>query len=456
MVEANRGDRQTEVIRDLVSKHQIVTVIGARGTGKSRIANQLEEAWQRSGATIVRIDASAISNPAGLDAPLSAALECEPDGLTAKSLPAERVVRIILENCQALHSRPWFSGAQERWRALLSSEAARGRVVALLLGRPLFRQIAGGAGSPLLNLGPIVNTRPLTSEFIREEHGVTADCASAIVRKTGGHPHLSALLVEAIGGDPGRLGDVVPDFVAAHKRYLLQLAEDHTIKGQSMLGDLLDAAHPIPEQALVRAHFGREFTQGIETLGDLIAAGLVWRRDSGDCEIAADLLRNVSALRHLLKTPALSIPIGSPDHLTAAVLLVYRIENALRELVGKRLAEMDSAWWATRVPTALAGEAESRREAEADLLGPEDGRLHPIMYLSLGELFDLIQLEDNWEHVFTFAFAMGRDGVADVGRRLSAVRNRIAHSRPVSQDAIAEMQRCARRLGIAKRVDAVG
>ncbi|MCA1704639.1 MAG: hypothetical protein LC808_15805, partial [Actinobacteria bacterium] len=368
---------RSEAIRDLLRRHQVVTVIGARGTGKTAIADRLLDAWRGSGITPLEIDAGQVDDPAGLTDPLAGALSCDPDNLTAELLPPNQVLRIVVDRCDQLSGTTWFAFVQERWRALLSSRAARGRVGVLLLGRPLLRQVAGGRGSPLLNLGPVVATRPLSAEEVGQQFHVELGVARAVHRKTGGHPQLTGRLIDAIGGELGNLGSAMAEFLEGNERYLMRLAEDHTVTGLSVLEDLIDSAQPIPQVALIGRHFGSAFSDGLDVLTDLEGAGLV-RRERDRCCLAADLFRNASHLRQFIRAPDARIPIESPGLHTDAAVLTYTIENCLRQLIVDQLSAVEGAWWPTRVPSTLVGEAESRRKSEQEGPGSSKERLHPI------------------------------------------------------------------------------
>ena len=62
-----------------------------------------------------------------------------------------------------------------------------------------------------------------------------------------------------------------------------------------------------------------------------------------------------------------------------------------------------------------------------------------MMYLSLGELLELIRNKENWDRVFRATFPVGKASFEDAARRLAALRNRVAHSRPLSAEALLDL-----------------
>jgi hypothetical protein len=439
--------RQSAAVREALRLHPVVALIGARGTGKTLVAESVAEQLESRDVQVVRLDAGLTDGPHSLNLPIAAALGCTETDLSAEEMDANLVIRIIVDNCHEFHTRPWWPYLQEQWRALVSTPAARGRVGLLLAGRPLFRHVAGGSGSPLLNIGTTMLVRPLEEHDVVEEMAAEPQVARALLRKTGGHPRLTAMLTEAFDGDLSHLGATVDGFAEQNQRYLMRLAEDHTMGGLAMLADLVVADSPVAEAALTNAHFGGSYADAQETLADLAASGLI-ARDGGTCAIAAELLKRAPAVRTFLRAPAPQVPINAPDRHGDAAALFYVLENQLREMIVEALGAVDRAWWQTRVPPNLIGEAESRRTAEFESAATPTGEGHPIMFLSLGELFDIVLAADNWGQVFGIRIRRSADVARAASRDLIAVRNKIAHNRPVSAADLDLAQNAAQRLGI--------
>jgi hypothetical protein len=440
--------RQFDDVRAALQQHQAVTFIGARGTGKTELARQLEEHLRSMQLSVSVVDAANSESATDFNAALAAALKCADSALTLECLPDEERVRLIIDNCESLHDKHWFTVVQEQWRGLLTSEGARGRLGVILFGRPLFQDVAGGKGSPLLNVGPVLRARPLSELEIAHDFGVDASTARAIRRKTGGHPVLTDELVRAIEGDLERLRLVARQFAKEQERYLIRLAEDHTVAGMAVLADVLDSREPVAESALVSAHFGSSFGRGQDCLADLAGSGLIERQADGRCTVGAEVMREASAAKHFLRAPVATIPTGSPGKHAEAATLLYEIENRLRERVASFLGEVDRAWWPNRVGEKIAASAESRRQDEMDTRVAPVEELHPVMYLHLMEVIDIIVSDVNWNQVFRVRLPISREAFREEARVVGAVRLKIAHNRPITDDDLVLLRLAARRMRI--------
>lgn len=438
-----------ERVKDLLHTNQLVVTIGARGTGKSHCVEQLCRTWRDLGVQVLRLDAATAKKPQDLDLPLTAALGCSDTELTARFMPEDRVLRVIVDRAEYLYDRSWLGDLQEHWRALLSDGASRGRLAIVFFGRPIFRQIAGGDSSPLLNAGPVITPCPLTVGEIEQAFGADESCAAAVRRKTGGHPQLTATLLDAIDNDVGGMGGAIDGFVADNHRYVMKLIQDHPLAGRAVLAELLEARSAMHHAALVRRHFGSAHADGMDAIDDLEASGLLARGKGGDCAVGAELLRSIDGLRGLLGSPTVVVADYDREVMGKAARLVFVAENRLRKLVAESLTNADPAWWVSRVCPELRGDAEGRREGEGEVLSLEDMHLHPIMYLNLGEVFDLIYEKENWNRIFRAIFPAKKTRVEDSARRFSALRNRVAHSRPLSPQALEDLEAAIRQLGLA-------
>jgi hypothetical protein len=439
-------------IGELASKHQVVAVVGARGTGKTVLGDGLLERWKATGVTVLRFDAGDLREPYEVFAPLAEALGSRPEALAADRIPEGRTIRLLIDRAEQLYDRGWLASFQERLRALLSSPAARGRVGLVIVGRPAFRQLVGGQASPLLNLGVVVGTVPLAIDEIQSAFEVSIETARAVHGKTGGHPELSAMLVQAVDGDVCHLGSTLSSFVEAHERYLMRLAEDHGLGGLALLGALLQGSGTTGEQELIQSAFGDAFSRGLDTVDDLVASGLIRRDQRRRCSLAAAIFGQAAAVRDYLRVPDAAIPTGAPDHHAGAAALLYVIENRLRELVVERLSRLDPLWWSTCVPEETIAAAESRRRAEADAPASVT-QLHPIMYLSLGELIGILEYGRNWQEVFRLATGRTRQALEAPRGMLIAVRNKVAHNRPVTEQDLTALRLGARLLGLVEEAE---
>lgn len=439
----------TEKLKAALTSNQIAVVIGARGTGKSLCADELTRDWEALGIDVLRIDASKARFPEDLNVPLAAALACDGSRLTAEELGDDRVVRVVVEKCDRLFDQAWVGEWQERWRALFTDRAAEGRLAAVLFGRPLFRQIAGGDSSPLLNAARVLPVEPLGVPEIESLHGLDERTANAVRRKTGGHRDLTAMLTQELAESKNDFRTAMKRLVDARRSYIAQLVQDQSLGGRSLLGELLLGTGSVHESALIQRHFGSAHADGLEAIEDLRGSGLIERSEAGDCTVAAALLRKVEGLREVAAAPEMSMPSHEAEVMDACWRALFRSENELRMLVAERLRTVDPVWWVSDVPPEVRGAAEGRKRREGTIAATEEPQSHPLMYLTLDELFSLIFC--NWDRVFRAVFApLSQETVEGLAQKFAAIRNRLAHSRPVSADQLQEFETLLRRLGLGE------
>jgi hypothetical protein len=253
------------------------------------------------------------------------------------------------------------------------------------------------------------------------------------------------MLVGFLNGDVARIREV-EDFVTQNERYLLHLAQDHTSAGMGIVADLLETAHALPESTLISAHFGSSYADGQDALGDLQGSGLLLRDSAALCALGAELFRQSRAMRAFVRAPEVAIPTLTPGEHAQAAAVLYGIENRLREFIVDALRVVDRAWWPTRIPVTLVGEAESRRRQEMESPSAPDDEMHPIMYLTLGELVDVMFRAENWDDVFNLRLRRPVEATRAAAQDISAVRNKVAHNRPVAPRDIALAEAAARVL----------
>jgi len=263
-------------------------------------------------------------------------------------------------------------------------------------------------------------------------------------RKTGGHPTLTAKLAIALR-DKGDFKKAVKSLLKIERSYVVRLVQDHSVAAQALLGELLKARGSIHESALIKRHFEGAYTEGVEALEDLCACGLLKKNAAGDYGVGADLLRNVEGLPEIAAAPLMAIPSYDAAVMDACWRCLFFSENQLRQLVAERLGAVDDAWWILHVPPPVRGAAEGRRKGEVIIAASEEDQSHPLMYLTLSELFELIFA--NWDRVFGAAFSpLTIDAVQEMAQKVEKIRNRLAHSRPVSESQLREFEMLASRL----------
>jgi hypothetical protein len=440
--------RQLEEILDALGRHQVVCYIGARGTGKSLLTESLEAQLTASGVTVVRMNARDVAAPNDLLDPLAAAAGVDREELATAEFGSEMRVRVLIDDAHEFHRHSWFQHEQEEWRSLLSRPEARGRIALFLAGRPLFRTLVGGNGSPLLNLGVTVVSRPVA----HDDPGfasVDAKVLEAHTRKTGGHPQLTLDLLQMSGCSSELLASATARLASERRRYILRLVEDHALAARGVLADVIEAGGtPVSTATLIARHFGSSISFAHDCFADLAGTGLLRLRDE-QLTSAAALLNGMGEVRSFLRAPAADFPSEATGDQAAAAAELFSLENKLRSVVAIELGAVDSAWWPSRVPDTLVAEAELRRKAEAESLAESHPDAHPLLFLTTGELFDLILTRANWGGVFQPALGITKHALVRAMEDILAVRNKVAHNRPVAPSDLALA--LAARAGLGRR-----
>lgn len=128
-----------------------------------------------------------------------------------------------------------------------------------------------------------------------------------------------------------------------------------------------------------------------------------------------------------------------------AYRIVYRLENALRVLVGSRLQKKAGGvrrWWKAVVPEALRKRVEEVKARRRGAAWFEIGDGEPIELTTLGELIEL--LEDDWS---SLGGGLGSKNVI-VGAlgKLEFYRNELAHCRPLTLGMLSDLHNVERSL----------
>lgn len=115
----------------------------------------------------------------------------------------------------------------------------------------------------------------------------------------------------------------------------------------------------------------------------------------------------------------------------AAYDMLYRVEDALRQLIVHKLEGFaGSAWWKSRVPDAVqAGCAD--RKADRERKSRQD--LHPVEYAWVDEYRQIVMRRDNWRDCFKAVFGHKED-TETFFRWLAAARVDIGHVRDLTDE----------------------
>ena len=436
---------QLDEVRDLLSLNQIVVFVGSTGTGKTLLGEQLEERLAQSGLKPLRLDATRVHSLSEMNAPVAELLGC--DSLTL-ALPRGGLdrFRIIVDNAEEIADAGWRGEFQDQWRAFLMDQEHAGRVSAIFLGRPSFRDVLAGAGSPLMNIAAKPVARGMTEYELQAAFGVEDAAASIVIRKTGGHPLLSAQLTRELRETPDDVGDAVRRWEAAATDLVIRVVEDHGIGGRGLIIDLLNADGPVEEMALLRRRFAVDAARGLVCLEDLTKAGLLQKSGTG-YEIKAAMLREIAEIGQRLDMPIPSVPIQEREEHARAAGLVYEIENRLRQLVVVSLAGGGDGWWSESVPPAIATEAEALWLKERGGAPGSARDLHPVMYLTMDQLYALLVGRRTWAALRTQA-NLDRSVFHGIWRQFVDVRNKVAHNRPASKVDILTLETVLERLNL--------
>ena len=77
----------------------------------------------------------------------------------------------------------------------------------------------------------------------------------------------------------------------------------------------------------------------------------------------------------------------------------------------------------------------------------DEPTIHPIMYLTVNELFEIVF--SRWDRVFASVFSpLTEKAVRELAEDFEAVRNRLAHSRPITPEQLTVLELLGRRLGL--------
>jgi hypothetical protein len=276
-----------------------------------------------------------------------------------------------------------------------------------------------------------------------------AAMAEAVRTKTGGHPQLTSRLLGVTERDMKKLGEKYADFAKAQRRFLLQLVDDHGSAAGKVLADLMSASRDawVSESSILSRHFGGATTLGLDMLDDLAASGLI-ARNQDSCRLGAEILRTDRDLGPHLAAPPFAVIDEPSVEFGEAATQLFRVENRLRRVVGNALGEVEETWWPSRIPPTLVREVEQARRAEEESPAPPASEVHPIAYLSLGELFEVMLEDANWQQVFRIRLGITRDAFSQTAASLRAIRNKVAHNRPVTADDLTVLRMATERLGV--------
>lgn len=124
-----------------------------------------------------------------------------------------------------------------------------------------------------------------------------------------------------------------------------------------------------------------------------------------------------------------------PENNIAAYELLYKLEVGLREFLIDTFGREDQKWWKQRLPPDVLDKLKEGREKERKIKWINLLPHHPIYYIDFPDLKKIIEVKDNWRDAFQSFFA-DKDVFCGGLRELEPIRNKIAHSRRISENEI--------------------
>jgi hypothetical protein len=118
------------------------------------------------------------------------------------------------------------------------------------------------------------------------------------------------------------------------------------------------------------------------------------------------------------------------------ITVIRRMDARFRNLIRERLSALGADWWIARVPSAI------RLKAERSMNARGFSQADPVRFLTFGDYGRIILVPANWIEAF-HPFLPDRTAFErDIGR-LTALRNDVAHSRPLSVSERSELRHLA-------------
>ena len=124
-----------------------------------------------------------------------------------------------------------------------------------------------------------------------------------------------------------------------------------------------------------------------------------------------------------------------PENSITAYELLYKLEVGLREFLIDTFGREDQKWWKQRLPPDVLDKLKEGREKERKIKWVELLPHHPMYYIDFPDLKKIIEVKDNWRDAFQLFFA-DKDVFCGGLRELEPIRNKIAHSRRISDNEV--------------------
>lgn len=114
--------------------------------------------------------------------------------------------------------------------------------------------------------------------------------------------------------------------------------------------------------------------------------------------------------------------------------ILKNLETKLRILIEKKLSKISSNWWVERIPNDVRVSAEQKRKRNEKPWPWYNHNDEPLIsYLDFNDYIKIIRKGNNWRDAFKHIF-VDEEMISSKLRELDPIRNRIAHSKELTQE----------------------
>ena len=119
--------------------------------------------------------------------------------------------------------------------------------------------------------------------------------------------------------------------------------------------------------------------------------------------------------------------------------IITKLEQSFRNVITRKLRELSSDWFDTRVPERIRKKAEKAKRHDNNSDDQYKKEISLIDYVEFIDYAEIITGEDNWNAVFKEVFS-DKDAIIVKFRELKPIRNAISHSRDLRPRQILKLQ----------------
>jgi len=138
-----------------------------------------------------------------------------------------------------------------------------------------------------------------------------------------------------------------------------------------------------------------------------------------------------------------------PEQNIRAFVVVYGLENALRELIVEELAKLSGPrWYKHRLPGDILKKYIEAVQLQRQIHWAEIIPHHPIYYVDFPDLKKVIERQDNWDGCFCSVFGR-RDLISATLSELEPIRNSLAHNRKITVEDLSLLESSSAKIASA-------